>query len=202
MNGPNQKETARDERSVVLELTRETSNKMFATREELAAFKKPDRFIQSDNKALRAVADSIRVAAHVDGWPLARAIAQWVNQFITGKGMEHGYASALDVYRTRSGDCTEHSLLTVALLRAAGIPARPVVGMAFGEAERAFVGHMWVEAYIDNWRTLDALDMRLDPIRLRVYAPTASESLGERDLMRAYGAIAGVSVTALESKSN
>jgi len=87
-------------------------------------------------------------------------------------------------------------------LRAAGIPARPVVGMAFGEAERAFVGHMWVEAYIDNWRTLDALDMRLDPIRLRVYAPTASESLGERDLMRAYGAIAGVSVTALESKSN
>jgi len=142
------------------------------------------------------------VAAHVDGWPLARAIAQWVNQYITGKGMEHGYASALDVYRTRSGDCTEHSLLTVALLRAAGIPARPVVGMAFGEAEHAFVGHMWVEAYIDRWRTLDALDMRLDPIRLRVYAPTASESLGERDLMRAYGAIAGVSVTALESKSN
>ena len=202
MDGPNQKETARDERSVVLELTREPANKMLATREELAAFKKPDRFIQSDNKSLRAVADSIRVAAHVDGWPLARAIAQWVNQYITGKGMEHGYASALDVYRTRSGDCTEHSLLTVALLRAAGIPARPVVGMAFGEAEHAFVGHMWVEAYIDRWRTLDALDMRLDPIRLRVYAPTASESLGERDLMRAYGAIAGVSVTALESKSN
>ncbi len=202
MNGPNQKETARDERSVVLELTRETSNRMLATREELAAFRRPDRFIQSDDAALRAVADSIRVAAHVDGWPLARAIAQWVNQYITNKGMEHGYASALDVYRTRSGDCTEHSLLTVALLRAAGIPARPVVGLAFGEAERAFVGHMWVEAYVDNWRTLDALDQRLDPIRLRVYAPTASESLGERDLMRAYGAIAGVSVTALESKSN
>ena len=202
MNGPNQKETARDERSVVLELTREQSNQILATREELAAFKKPDRFIQSGDKALRAVADSIRVAAHIDGWPLARAIAQWVNRYITAKGMEHGYASALDVYRTRSGDCTEHSLLTVALLRAAGIPARPVVGMAFGEAERAFVGHMWVEAYVDRWRTLDALDMRLDPIRLRVYAPTASESLGERDLMRAYGAIAGVAVTALESKSN
>ena len=72
----------------------------------------------------------------------------------------------------------------------------------FGEAERAFVGHMWVEAYVDEWRTLDALDLRLDPVRLRVHAPAASESLGERDLMRAYGAIAGVTITALARDPN
>lgn len=202
MDGPNQKERSRDGRSVVVVLTRETANREHATAKDLAPFLKPDRFIQSDSPAMRAVADSIRAAAHVDGWPLARAIAQWVNQEIVDKGMEHGYASALDVLRTRSGDCTEHSLLTVALLRAAGIPARPVVGLAFGESERAFVGHMWVEAYVDEWRTLDALDLRLDPIRLRVHAPAASESLGERDLMRAYGAIAGATITALDSKSN
>ncbi len=202
MNGPNQKERSRDGRTVSLVLTRETSNRIVATRDELAAFLKSDRFIQSDSPQIRAVVDSVRAAVHVDGWPFARSLAQWVNAHIANKGMEHGYASALDVLRSRSGDCTEHSLLTVALLRAAGIPARPVVGLAFGESEHAFVGHMWVEAYVDEWRTLDALDMRLDPIRLRVYAPAASESLGERDLMRAYGAIAGVTVTALDSKTN
>jgi hypothetical protein len=122
-----------------------------------------------------------------------------VNGHIVNKGMEHGYASALDVWRSQAGDCTEHSLLAVALLRAAGIPARPVVGLAFGESERAFVGHMWVEAYVGEWRTLDALDLRLDPIRLRVHAPASSESLGERDLMRAYGAVAGVTITAIGS---
>lgn len=202
MNGPNQKERSRDGRSLVLVLSRETVNHQTVTKPELAAFLKSDRFIQSDYPSIRVVADSIRAATHLDGWPLARAIAQWVNEHIADKGMEHGYASALDVLRSRSGDCTEHSLLTVALLRASGIPARPVVGLAFGESERAFVGHMWVEAYVDGWRTLDALDLRLDPIRLRVHAPASSESLGERDLMRAYGAIAGVSITALDSKMN
>lgn len=202
MNGPNQKEVSRGGSSVVLLLSRETLNHETLDAAQLSAFSKSDRFIQSNDPAIRAVADSIRAAAHVDGWPLARAIATWVNAYIVNKGMEHGYASALDVMRTCSGDCTEHSLLTVALLRAAGIPARPVVGLAFGESEHAFVGHMWTEAYVGEWRTLDALDLRLDPIRLRVHAPAASESLGERDLMRAYGAIAGVKISAVDSKTN
>jgi transglutaminase-like putative cysteine protease len=199
MNGPNQQEVARDARTVTLVLARETLNHERLDAAQLAAFSKADRFIQSNAPALRAVADSIRAAVHVDGWPLARAIVSWVNGHIVNKGMEHGYASALDVWRSQAGDCTEHSLLAVALLRAAGIPARPVVGLAFGESERAFVGHMWVEAYVGEWRTLDALDLRLDPIRLRVHAPASSESLGERDLMRAYGAVAGVTITAIGS---
>ena len=202
MNGPNQQEVERDARAVTLVLARETLNHEKLDAAQLSAFSKADRFIQSNDPAVRAIADSIRAAVHVDGWPLARAIASWVNGHIVNKGMEHGYASALDVLRSQAGDCTEHSLLAVAVLRAAGIPARPVVGLAFGESERAFVGHMWVEAYVGEWRTLDALDLRLDPIRLRVHAPASSESLGERDLMRAYGAVAGVTITAIASKSD
>jgi hypothetical protein len=202
LDGPNQDERARDGRTVVLVLARDTLHRERLDTAGRAPFLKPDRFVQSNDPSIRAVADSIRAAAHVDGWPLARTIASWVNDYIVNKGMEQGYASALDVMRTRSGDCTEHSLLAVAVLRAAGIPARPVVGLAFGESEHAFVGHMWAEAYVDGWRTLDALDERLDPIRLRVYAPAASESLGERDLMRAYGAIAGVAITAIDSEKN
>jgi len=153
--------------------------------------------VQCDAPALRAVADSIRAATRAEGWVLARAIAAWVDGHITKKGMEQGYASALDVYRSRAGDCTEHSLLMVAVLRAARIPARPVVGLVYSEQEHAFVGHMWVEAYLGEWRTLDALNLGLDPIRIRVHAPDSSEGLGERDLMRAYGAVAGVKLRAI-----
>jgi hypothetical protein len=94
MNGPNQKELGRDARSVVLELSRDSSNRERIEAAALADFLEPDRFVQSDHPEIRAVADSIRAAAHVNGWPLARAIAQWVNADIVNKGMEHGYASA------------------------------------------------------------------------------------------------------------
>lgn len=198
MTGPNQEETARDNHSVEIRLTRATTVRMNEDPQALTRFLGADRFVQSNDAVLRAVADSLRTATATEGWELARAITRWVNDHIVHKGMEHGYASALDVYRSRAGDCTEHSLLTVALLRAAAVPARPVVGLAYSENDGAFVGHMWVEAYVDHWRTLDALDLELDPIRLRIHAPVSSESLGERDLLRAYGAVAGVVVRATD----
>jgi hypothetical protein len=200
MNGPNQIEVSRDGKSVRLTLTRETARRDAAEHADLDKFLRAERFVQSDDATLRAVADSVRAATGTDGWPLARAIAGFVNRHIVHKGMEHGYDSALDVYRTRAGDCTEHSLLTIALLRAAGIPARPAIGLAYGAPEGAFVGHMWVEAYVDYWRTLDALDTSLDPIRIRVHAPAPSEELGERGLMRAYGAVAGVVIHVVDHR--
>jgi Transglutaminase-like superfamily len=202
MDGPNQAEIHRDGDTVDLKLTRDTVNRLVASPDDLKPYLLPDRFVQSDAPELRAVADSLRAATNAEGWPLARVVARWVNGHIVHKTMEHGYSSALEVYHSCSGDCTEHSLLTVAVLRAAGIPARPVVGLAFDQPEGAFVGHMWVEAYVDYWRTLDALDLDLDPIRLRIHAPESSESLGERDLLRAYGAVAGVSVRAIDHHMN
>ena len=200
MNGPSQREVSRNGGAVTLELTRAMADKQTVPDDQRDTFLKPDRFVQSDAPQIKAVADSIRTATRADSWVLARSIASWVGEYITHKNMEQGYASALDVYRTRTGDCTEHSLLTTAVLRAAGIPARPVVGLAYSEHDHAFVGHMWVEAYVDQWRTLDALNLNLDPIRIRVYAPESSEGMGERDLMRAYAMMAGVKVRAVEHR--
>ena len=198
MSGPNQEETSRGDHAVEVRLSRDGVVRMTEDAASQKRFLQPDRFVQSNDATLRAVADSIRSETRERDWDLARTIAAWVNEYIVHKGMEHGYASALDVYRTRAGDCTEHSLLTVAMLRASGIPARPVVGLVYSEGDGAFVGHMWVEAYVGQWRTLDALNLPLDPIHLRIHAPEASETLGERDLLRAYGAVAGVSVSVVD----
>jgi transglutaminase-like putative cysteine protease len=201
MDGPNQFEISRNRESIELRLTRAAARRQTLAPAKRDVFLKPDRFVQSDAKEIRAVADSLRGAIRKDRWVLARSVAAWVDAHITKKGMEHGYSSALDVYRSRAGDCTEHSLLATAVLRAAGIPARPVVGLAFSEQDQAFVGHMWLEAYVDEWRTLDALNLGLDPIRIRVHAPESSEGLGERDLMRAYGVMAGVKVRAIDHRA-
>jgi transglutaminase-like putative cysteine protease len=200
MNGPSQREVSRSGGAVTLELTRAVADKQTVPDDVRDEFLKPDRFVQSDAPQIKAVADSLRAATRSDPWVLARSVAAWVDAHITHKNMEQGYASALDVYKTRTGDCTEHSLLTTAVLRAAGIPARPVVGLAYSEHDHAFVGHMWVEAYVDQWRTLDALNLNLDPIRIRVYAPESSEGMGERDLMRAYAMMAGVKVRAVDHR--
>ena len=56
--------------------------------------------------------------------------------------------SALDVLRTRVGDCNEHTALFVALARAAGIPARISVGLV--SVRSAFYYHAWPEIYVDE----------------------------------------------------
>jgi hypothetical protein len=54
--------------------------------------------------------------------------------------------SALEVLRTRVGDCNEHTALFVALARAAGIPARINVGLV--AVRNAFYYHAWPEVYL------------------------------------------------------
>jgi hypothetical protein len=55
------------------------------------------------------------------------------------------------------GDCTEHTTLFVALCRAAGVPARPVFGVAYlGAGSRAFGYHAWAEVALGGrWVAVD-----------------------------------------------
>src|SRR5262249_14905312 len=80
-----------------------------------------------------------------------------------GKNLKKEYGAsadqASDVLRRMRGDCTEHSLLTVALMRAAGIPARRVDGVVYLVNDEdhvpALYWHEWVEAYVGEWIQLD-----------------------------------------------
>jgi hypothetical protein len=97
------------------------------------------------------------VGAEKDAWTAAKKIGRWVNEHLT---KDYGASSdrATDVLKTMRGDCTEHSLLTVALLRAVGIPARRVDGVVYLMNEDqvpALYWHEWVEAYVGEWTQLD-----------------------------------------------
>jgi len=60
------------------------------------------------------------------------------------------FSSAVETLNAGFGDCGEHSVLCAALLRAAHIPARVVLGLVYFAPKKAFVGHAWVLAYVNN----------------------------------------------------
>ena len=61
--------------------------------------------------------------------------------------------SALDVLRTLRGDCNEHTVLAVALARAAGITAAMKAGLVWHKD--AFYYHAWPAFYAGGWFETD-----------------------------------------------
>jgi hypothetical protein len=77
-----------------------------------------------------------------------------VNRFIVKKSLTLAFAGLGEILTEREGDCTEHALLMVALLRRAGVPSRLAYGLILTES--GFIGHAWVEAYgVGGWHWLD-----------------------------------------------
>jgi hypothetical protein len=82
----------------------------------------------------------------------------FVFELIRDKGLEVGFAPAFDVASNPSGDCTEHTVLMIALLRRLGIPARAALGWAgLNVGRETGLGlHSWVEAKIGSrWIPFD-----------------------------------------------
>lgn len=117
-------------------------------------------YIESDNEKIVAMSRKA-VKGAKDAAQAVRQIEQFVAEYISEKDLSVGYATALEVARSRQGDCTEHAVLTAGLCRAAGIPARVACGIVYADGfaghENIFGGHAWVECYIgDKWIGADA----------------------------------------------
>ncbi|MBW2064084.1 MAG: transglutaminase domain-containing protein [Deltaproteobacteria bacterium] len=120
--------------------------------EELRVFLRPEFNIESDDQTIIETAQEIRGG---DSNPLSvtRKILAWVYRNLEKRPVV-SVPSALEVLRTRQGDCNEHATLVTALLRAAGIPARIVIGLVY--SRQKFFYHAWTEAYLGKWVSLDA----------------------------------------------
>jgi hypothetical protein len=107
-------------------------------------------------------------------WELARRVNTFVFDWITEKDFSVGFASALEVCHRPRGDCTEHGVLAVALLRRLGVPARGVTGwVGLGE----LLGlHFWVEVrLLGRWVPIDPTFEQAPASALRI-------KLGDTDL--------------------
>lgn len=127
---------------------------------EIVEATKPSRFLQSDDAKIIELAK--RAAGDTkDAGEAARRIEAFVADYVEDFSLSVGYASAAEVAASRKGDCSEFAVLTAAMCRAVGIPARVVTGLAYVDdfmGKAGFGGHAWVEAYIGNkWVGLDAM---------------------------------------------
>lgn len=118
----------------------------------LASYLQPTPFLQADHPAIAALARKI-VGGETDAYKAAAKIKDWVYREIA-KEPTVSIPSALEVLQTRKGDCNEHTVLFNALARAAGIPAKTVVGVVY--LRGAFYYHAWSEVWLGDWVTLDS----------------------------------------------
>jgi hypothetical protein len=105
----------------------------------------PETFLESD--APEIVAEAQRATAGLEGDAAkAERLVRHVNALLE-KRPTVSLPSALEVLRTRVGDCNEHTALFVALARAAGIPSRIAVGLV--NLRGAFYYHAWPEVWLE-----------------------------------------------------
>jgi len=109
--------------------------------------------IDPSEPGVRAIAAEVGDGA-ADAWDRAQRLTRWVTAHMTfDAGI--AFAPAAELVRDRHGTCAGYAVLLASLLRAAGIPARLDLGLAY--AGGIFGGHAWVEARIDGrWVPLDA----------------------------------------------
>ena len=98
----------------------------------------------------------------------------FVFEWLSDKSYDRGFDIASLVAQTGKGDCTEHAVLLTALARAAGYPARAVVGVLVlaPDSGVAAFGHAWTEVYVNNrWLLFDATRPPGEPTPNLYYLP-------------------------------
>jgi len=119
-----------------------------------ASFLSPSPLLQFQDPAFDGLLARLRAPAQASRWELAQRVNRFVFDWITGKDYTVGLASGLEVARTPRGDCTEHGVLAVALLRRLGVPARGALGWIGTGGVMGL--HFWVEVEIGKrWIPID-----------------------------------------------
>jgi len=113
---------------------------------DLPRFLRPEPLLESDAPEIRAEAEKGAGDART---PRLRAerLLRHVNAILEKKPTV-SLPSALEVLKTRIGDCNEHTALYVAMARSIGLPARVAVGLV--HLRGAFYYHAWAEVWVEE----------------------------------------------------
>ncbi|HUR71103.1 MAG TPA: transglutaminase-like domain-containing protein [Candidatus Limnocylindrales bacterium] len=119
----------------------------------LQTFLQPTAFMQSDHPTIKSLAARI-VGSESKALLASIKLKDWVYRELA-KEPTISIPNALEVLRVKKGDCNEHTVLFNALARAAGIPAKTVVGVVY--LRGAFYYHAWSEIWLGRWVALDSV---------------------------------------------
>ncbi|RFT15738.1 MAG: Transglutaminase domain protein [Candidatus Saccharicenans subterraneus] len=144
-----------------------------------------------------------RIASEVAGreknvFQKALKLRDWVSRNLA---FDAGFvfAPASEVMKAKKATCAGYAALLAALLRAAGIPSRYLMGIVY--ANGIWGGHAWVEAWLEGrWVPLDAAlpsPGAADPARIAIARSSLAEGPGG-SLVAAQKFFGSVSVEVLE----
>ncbi len=138
----------------------------------LEPYLQPDDKWESDNFLIQQRATEV-VAGQSNAYLAAKQISDSVVTSLEYQ-VQTERRGAVGALQNGIGDCSEYTDLSIALARAAGIPARAMYG--WGYSEDNMVGHAWPEFYLPNvgWQPADPTwaeswdnyFCRVDPIHL------------------------------------
>lgn len=137
---------------------------------DVAQYLKPSEQVQSDDQSIKDLSAELVKGAKTEGEAVTR-VMHWIVDHLHYTLEPPGY-DALTTRREGKGNCQNYSHLTMALLRAAGIPARLVRGRTLGKSWEVHEGngkrrwtakwgegrHAWLEVYYPDqgWLMYDS----------------------------------------------
>ncbi len=123
-------------------------DKIAKTESELLRYTVPTTTMQSNHPSILSLSKRIKSAA-TNRLAIIEACNTYVYKTLIKRNTAT-FSSAVETLHAGFGDCGEHSVLCAALLRAAKIPARVVLGLVYYAPKKSFVGHAWVLVYVNN----------------------------------------------------
>ncbi len=140
---------------LILEISRATidpSEEIKIPIDRYKEFLNPSAYIQCDNQEIIKEAKKI---AGGEKSPI-RITEKLINEVyrMIAKVPTPSMPSAIDVLKTKEGDCNEHSVLFAALSRALGIPTKIYVGLVNLEGD-AYFYHAWCAVWLGKWIPVD-----------------------------------------------
>jgi len=108
--------------------------------------------------AIGGLIERLNLRSGITRWEAALKVNDFVFELIKDKCLDVGFASAPEVARSPRGDCTEHTVLMIAMLRRLGVPARAALGwVALDMGNETVLGlHTWAEVKIgQRWIPMD-----------------------------------------------
>lgn len=132
-------------------------------------------YLNTDKESIKKAASKFRNSKN----PVID-VSRFVFNHISDKKTGIPMIPAVSILSGKSGDCTEHTILTISILRTINIPSRAVMGLIlvedFSGIKNVFVYHMWAEAF-HNGKWVMADPTRPDDIHQNRYIALAYHNL-------------------------
>jgi hypothetical protein len=137
-------------------------------------YRKPSFLVDADQPAI------VELSSALSGKATPEQIRALVSKHFTR--VQYGeFWTASRAARRKAGDCSEHAVVSAAVARSLGIPARVVLGYVLvADQKHGFAaGHAWAEVYDgEHWQLVDATPIGAEPVQYLIAGELSDEGPG------------------------